>query len=101
MSQFPFITTAEETGIPDTTTSLTEELGVHLVRLALHNEQPKDMCGDCAFRLGSFPNKSYTAHDALMCLVSDVEFECHHGEDRKCAGFQRAREIAKGTTCVQ
>lgn len=95
--RFPFLTTPDETGIPNTTTPLTEELGRHLVRLALQNEQPKDMCGGCAFRLGSFANKSYTSHDALMCLVNDREFVCHHGEDRKCAGFQRAVELTKGS----
>ena len=87
-----FITTPEETGIPNQPTELTTELGQHLVRLALGNEQPAGMCGDCAFRLGSEPNRSYTAHDALMCLIEGVEFECHHGEDRACAGFKRAKE---------
>jgi len=91
---FPFLTTPDETGIPNVPTPLTEELGQHLVRLALRGEQPAEMCGDCAFRLGSGPNRSYTAHDALMCLVQDVEFECHHGEDRECAGFQRALELS-------
>lgn len=89
----PFLTTPDETGIPNTTTPETEELGFHLVRLSLNGEQPKDMCGGCAFRLGSFANRSYTSHDALMCLVSGAEFECHHGESRQCAGFQRALEL--------
>lgn len=92
---FPFLTTPDETGVPNTTTPLTEELGQHLVRLALRGEQPTEMCGGCAFRLGSFANRSYTSHDALMCLVSGEEFICHHGEDRQCAGFQRAIELSQ------
>lgn len=84
-SRFPFLTTPDETGILNHATDQTAEIGEHLVRLALGGEQPADMCADCAFRLGSFPNRSYTAHDALMCLISDGEFECHHGEDRPCA----------------
>lgn len=90
-----FLTTPNETGIPNQTTPLTEEIGQHLVRLALGGEQPEGMCGGCAFRLGSFANRSYTSHDALMCLVSGKEFECHYGEDRPCAGFQRAAERNK------
>jgi hypothetical protein len=89
----PYLTTPEDTGIPNTPNDLCAELGRELVRLCLNNEQPKDMCHDCAFRLGSDPNRSYTAHDALASLINDVEFICHHGEDRPCAGFQRAHEL--------
>lgn len=87
-----FLTTPEESSVPNHATPETEEFGKHLVRLALGNEQPDSMCHGCAFRLGSFANRSYTAHDALMCLIEGVEFECHHGDNRPCAGFQRARE---------
>jgi hypothetical protein len=91
----PHLTTPDETGIPNTPNDLCAELGRELVRLYLKNEQPKDMCGDCAFRLGRDPNRSATAHDALACLVNGEEFWCHHGEDRPCAGYQRAKEICK------
>lgn len=91
--QIPFLTTPEDTGIPNEPKDLCAELGRELVRLCLHNEQPKDMCHDCAFRLGSDPNRSATAHDALMCLMEGVDFDCHHGDERPCAGFQRAKEL--------
>lgn len=87
-----FLTTPVDTGIPNGPTELTAALGRELVRLVLGNEQPPDMCRDCAFRLGSEPNQSYTAFDALKCVVEGIEFECHHGEERRCAGFARAIE---------
>lgn len=89
----PYLTTPAETGIPNEPNDLCAQLGRELVRLFLNNEQPKDMCGDCAFRLGSDPNRSYTAHDALASLMNGVEFVCHHGEDRPCAGYQRALQL--------
>ena len=92
----PFLITPEETGILNKPNELCAELGRQLVRLFLNNEQPTEMCHDCAFRLGSGPNRSYTAHDALACLMNGDEFMCHHGEDRACAGFQRARGIDLG-----
>lgn len=64
-----FLTTPENTRIANAPNDLCAELGSELVRLYLNNEQPKNMCGDCAFRLGSDPNRSATAHDALECLV--------------------------------
>jgi hypothetical protein len=76
-SMIGFATTPDETGIPNVPTDETAALGKELVRLVLGNEQPVHMCRDCAFRLGSEPNRSYTAY---------------HGEERRCAGFQRATE---------
>ena len=93
----PYITTSEGKGEPNVPNDLCAELGRQLVRLCLNNEQPKDMCGDCAFRLGSDPNRSYTAHDALASLVNGDEFRCHHGADRLCAGFQRALALTAKT----
>jgi hypothetical protein len=89
----PYLTAAEGSGGPNVPNDLCSELGRDLVRLCLQNEQPADMCADCAFRLGSLPNMSYTAHDALAALVNDDEFVCHHGKNRPCAGFQRARQL--------
>lgn len=85
-------TTPEPTGILNEPTPETEEIGRELVRLALGNEQPESMCGNCAFRLGSNPNRSFTSYDALNCLLLKVPFFCHHGEDRLCAGYLRAKE---------
>lgn len=89
----PYLTTPEDTGIPNEPNDLCAELGREVVRLYLNNEQPEGMCGDCAFRLGSAPNRSVTAHDALASLINGDEFICHHGDDRPCAGFQRAKRI--------
>lgn len=91
----PYLTTPDGSGAPNEPNELCEQLGRELVRLCLNNEQPKEMCGDCAFRLGSDPNRSYTAHDALACLVNGDEFICHHGNDRPCAGFQRAKQLSE------
>lgn len=93
----PYLTTDKGGGPPNEPNDLCAELGRELVRLCLNNEQPKEMCGDCAFRLGSDPNRSYTAHDALASLVNGVEFVCHHGEDRACAGYQRALQLSNAT----
>jgi hypothetical protein len=87
--------TSEHGAVPNEPNELCAELGRELVRLCLSNEQPTEMCGDCAFRLGSVPNRSATAHDALAALVNGDNFICHHGENRPCAGFQRARERSK------
>jgi hypothetical protein len=90
------ITTPEPTGIPNLPTPETEAIGRELIRLALDNEQPADMCVDCALRSGSEPNRSFTSYDVLQCLLADVPFFCHHGENRPCAGFERAKEKLEG-----
>lgn len=92
------VTTPDETGIPNLPTPETEALGRELIRLTLGSEQPASMCGDCAFRNGSQANRSFTSYDVLQCLLNEEPFYCHHGEDRPCAGFARAKEKILAST---
>ena len=93
-----------DTGVPNLPSPQGAELGRELARLTdaaeaealaqFPNQLPR--CDDCAFRLGTPPNRSTaTLMDALKCVVEGVPFYCHKGVDedkgrgptRLCGGW--------------
>ncbi len=67
------------------------QLGAQLARFteqaAAEHPEMESPCGTCAFRLGTWPNRSLgTTADALKCAMERTEFECHENGET-CRGW--------------
>ena len=79
--------------VPNLPSSMGEELGKQLARFAdieaKAQPEARPRCDDCAFKLGTTPNRCLsTVADALKCVVEREPFFCHKEDPPKlCAGF--------------
>jgi hypothetical protein len=97
--------------IPNLPTPEGSALGAEMARLlapeiaryrAQYPDAP-DLCGSCAFRLGTHPNGCATSlMDALKCLMEHRPFLCHETVDESgdptapCIGWVAGRTASPG-----
>ena len=89
-------------GVPNLPTRSGAEVGVSVAEIAERGKEQLvkkglalgKRCDDCAFTLGTRPNRSVsTLADAVKCVTEGIPFYCHKGDDpgtRLCGGFTDA-----------